>query len=451
VAAQVDTTKYPNGPLSLSYSATNAAAVSSYAARGLGNNPVLVANTPVTVSLAGPTDASVTSGTQYVTATASAGPSGVAGIDCSTDGSPYQWHVASVVHIPIAGLGAHHVSCFAENNSIDSSGARAISSTQSWSLSIREPTVFSISFDRLADALRCRRVTERVNVPARWVTVRRRHRTVRVLRRAYRTAVRVTRCRPRTELRKTTTWVTVKRHGKPVKVKRTKTVQVIVLPHVVAHATRHVAHGRGTTVSGWLGTASGIALSGQPVAVMTAPNNGEDRFRLAEVVTTNVDGTWIARLRPGPSRLVEAVYSGTGTTEPATSHQVRLFVPAKVRLIKISPRRVAWGHTVRITGQLFGGYLPPDGALVRLRIGSGPSYTTYGVAEHVTGNGRFTTTYTFGVGEPGFYHTFWFQIASLPMGNYPYAPAASQRIQVVVGGSPPVGRIHRRHKRGRHR
>jgi hypothetical protein len=150
-------------------------------------------------------------------------------------------------------------------------------------------------------------------------------------------------------------------------------------------------------------------------------------------------------IRPGPSRLVEAIYQGTGTTEPTVSGQVRVIVPAKLKLLRVSPRRVAWGHTVRITGQLIGGYLPPEGGLIRLRIGSGSGYTTYGVAEHVTGNGRFTTTYTFGAGDPSTYRTFWFQIASLPMGDYPYAPAESGRVHVIVGGRPVVHRRH--HKR----
>ena len=110
-------------------------------------------------------------------------------------------------------------------------------------------------------------------------------------------------------------------------------------------------------------------------------------------------------------------------------------MPAKVKLISVYPSRVAWGGTVRIVGKLDGGFLPPGGALVRLRIGLGSRYTTYGVAEHVTGSGRFTTKYTFGAGDPSFFRTFWFQIASLPMGNYPYAPAASQRVPVTVGGS----------------
>jgi len=95
---------------------------------------------------------------------------------------------------------------------------------------------------------------------------------------------------------------------------------------------------------------------------------------------------------------------------------------------------VPWGGTVHIAGELDGGYLPPGGALVRLRIGFGSAYTTYGVQEHVSGNGRFTTTYMFGAGVPSVHRAYWFQLASLPMGDYPFAPANSNRSTVLVGG-----------------
>jgi hypothetical protein len=171
------------------------------------------------------------------------------------------------------------------------------------------------------------------------------------------------------------------------------------------------------------------------------------------VVTTAADGGWGARLPAGPSRLVEAVYDGGPTTEPSLSSQVRLIVPAKVKLIRVYPRRVAWGGTVRIVGRLVGGYLPPGGALVRLRIGLGSSYTTYGVKEHVTGNGRFSTTYTFGLGDPGVCRSYWFQVASLPMGNYPWAPQHSAKRFVIVGAHPSttVSPTRHRHKHRRHR
>src|SRR5581483_10292748 len=104
---------------------------------------------------------------------------------------------------------------------------------------------------------------------------------------------------------------------------------------------------------------------------------------------------------------------GDPTTEGAFSREVDLVVPAKVRLLSISPIRIAWGGTVRIAARLEGGYLPPGGALVRLRIGQGSSYQTYGVETHVTGNGRFTTTYTFGAGDAAAVRRFWFQVATL--------------------------------------
>jgi hypothetical protein len=172
------------------------------------------------------------------------------------------------------------------------------------------------------------------------------------------------------------------------------------------------------------------------VWILTAADNGLGRFRLAAATTTASNGSWSARLPAGPSRLVEAVYPGGPTTEPSSSGQVNLVVPAKVELLNISPSAVAWAGTVRITGLLAGGYLPPKGALVRLRIGLGKSFTTYGVHEHITGNGRFTTSYTFGAGEPSVRRLFWFQIGSLPVGDYPYAPAESQRRFVRVGGHP---------------
>ncbi len=91
---------------------------------------------------------------------------------------------------------------------------------------------------------------------------------------------------------------------------------------------------------------------------------------------------------------------------------------------------------MRIVGQLVGGYLPPGGALVRLRIGYRSSYTTYGVQEHVTGSGRFSTTYTFRLGDPSVRRSYWFHIGSLPMGDYPWAPSDSGKRSVLVGGHP---------------
>jgi hypothetical protein len=245
-------------------------------------------------------------------------------------------------------------------------------------------------------------------------------------------------------------WVTVRRHGKLVRVKRHRWIRVPLLPHVVMHSTKRVGHGRRASVSGWLGMPDGTALGGQVVRVLTAPDNGLGHFTQAAVATTAANGSWSARLPAGPSRLVEAYYAGASTLEPSVSAQVHEVVPAKVKLLSIFPPRVAWAGTVRIVGQLVGGYLPPGGALVRLRIGSGSSYSTYGVQEHVTGNGRFSTTYTFGAGQSSSFQRFWFQLASLPMGSYPFSPSDSGKRYVLVGGHPSIPRRPHHHRR-RHR
>ena len=397
---------------------------------------VNIDNEPASVSLSGPTDAPSTAGTQYVTATGSAGPSGVSGIACSVNDAPYQWYAQASAQIPVAGVGVHRVTCSSANNARDASGRVAMSAPETWTLSIRQPTVSGIGFAKLINPPVCKRVIKRVRVPAHWITVRRHHKRTRVRERAQIRLEPVTRCHARVVRRRIIVWTTITRRGKKIRIKRRKTIKVAEFPHVVMHTSQRVGHGRRTRVSGWLGMPDGTALGGQRVELLTAPDNGVGHFTVAAVAATAANGTWSARLPAGPSRVIEASYAGAPTLEPNLSAQVHVIIPAKVRLLSVSPRRVAWGGTVRITGQLLGGYLPPGGALVRLRIGSGRSFQTYGVQEHVTGNGRFTTTYTFGAGYAGIVKGFWFQVATLPMGDYPYAPAASGRRSVLVGGHP---------------
>ncbi len=428
----VDTSQYGQGAVPLTISADDAAGVPASITK-----TVYLDNSTPTISLSGPVDAPSTAGTQYVTAAASGSPSGIASIVCSVDGGPAETYANASAKVPVSGIGPHLVRCAADNNAIDPSGAHGWSSWQSWSLSIRQPTVSGIGFSRRVDPLLCHRARERVTVPARWVVVHRHHRRVKVLRRAHTKTVSVAKCHAQIVRRRITVWTTVTRDGGPTRVAHHRWIRVVVLPHTVTRDTRRVAHGKATTVDGWLGTTNGTALAGQTVRVLTAPDNGKGQFSQAAVAVTRANGSWSAKLPPGPSRLVEAAYGGAATLEPSTSSQAHVVVPAKVQLISVRPSRVAWGGTVRIVGRLVGGYLPPQGALVRLRLGQGSGYNTYGIQEHVTGNGRFTTTYTFGAGLPGVIRTFWFQIASLPMGgDYPWAPADSRKVRVIVGGHP---------------
>jgi hypothetical protein len=386
---------------------------------------VYVDNQTPTVSLSGPSDAASTAGVQYVTARASAGPSGVAGMNCSVDGGSMRWHPAASVQIPVSGVGEHTVKCVAKNNAVNAGGARATSAASSFAMKIGQPTVTAVAFSKLLNGLRCRQVYVRV----------RRHSHIR--------RVKVTRCRVRVQRRAVTIWVTVKRHGHRVRIRERRVIRVVLTPRTVTTTQEVVPHGHRAALRGWLGTATGTALAGQAVEVLTAPDDGRNEYTPAALATTASNGSWSAHLPPGPSRLVTASYGGGPTTQSSLAAPARLVVPARVRLLSVRPRRVAWGGTVKLVGDLAGGYLPPGGALVRLRIGIGRAFTTYGVHEHVGGRGRFSTTYTFGVGVPSIKRTYWFQIASLPMGDYPFAPASSRRITVLVGGHPQRGSLRR--------
>jgi hypothetical protein len=140
----------------------------------------------------------------------------------------------------------------------------------SFAIEIGIPTVSAATFSKLVDPLRCRRIVERVTVPARWRTVKRGHRRIRVLRAAHLKTVKLTKCHARVVRRPVTVLVAIRRRGKRVLIKRRKIVRVVVLPHVLSQSTERVGSGKTTTVNGWLGTYSGQAVPGAPVEVLAA-------------------------------------------------------------------------------------------------------------------------------------------------------------------------------------
>jgi hypothetical protein len=401
--------------------------------------------------MSGPADAPTTAGTQYVTASASGSPSGIYGIACRVDGGPGRWYPGATARVPVSGVGEHSVSCTALNNAVDANGTHGASRPQSWSMKIGEPTELGVGFLKYV-GLKCHRVNKRETIPGHWVTRRRHGRKVRVKTRPRHKVVKVTKCRPKVKHVRVVVRVParhhgkiVRHHGKAVYRKKIEHKRVVVQPHWKSKTKLHVRHGRPTTVSGWLGLTDGTALGDHAVEVLTAPDNGLGQFSVAATTTTAANGAWSAKLRAGPSRIIEASYGGDTVTEGTASGQITEIVPAKIKLKAVAPSRVAWGHTVKIKGKVFGGHLPAGGINIRLRIGIGTNKTTYGVREHVS-HARFTTTYTFGAGPARIHRRYWFQTATLPSSNYPYSPSHSGRVYVHVGGHPKhraAGRVDR--------
>jgi hypothetical protein len=456
INGSVDTSTYPNGAgtLTLGYAASNAADAISSAFKAIS-----VDNVAPSVSLSAPADSASTSGTDYVTAIGSAGPSGVRDIDCAVDGGTVQSYSGASAQIPVSGIGSHQVACDARNRAVNSSGAVATSATQTLDLSIRQPTASAITFARIADALRCRRAIEIVTVAGRSHRVRRHAKTVLVRDRPRKVRRRVRRCHARTIVR--TVSVVLKhhgrpvlRHGKPVRVKRRE--RKVVLPHTIAKSTLRIGHGKTTTVSGLVELTDGTALAGQGVQVLSAPDDNAPRFRPMATVTTNAYGEWTARVPRGPSRLIQAVYPGSATTEPAVSTTVRLTVPARIAM-SISPRILPWQAAIRLHGRMVGGYVPRDGVALRLLVHyPGAKQRTPLLALRTDRHGRFSFTWSYHAGRG--VASYPFAIATTAAeSDYPWAAASSRALTVTFGkptprssSAPSYHRKHRgRHKRGR--
>jgi hypothetical protein len=196
-------------------------------------------------------------------------------------------------------------------------------------------------------------------------------------------------------------------------------------------STRRVAFGRKTNVHGLLISSQGAPIPNVPVSIETTPDNLSNRFSVVTTTTTSAAGEWSATLPAGPSRIVHAVYSGSATILPATGHAT-ITVPAKIRIITITPNPAPWGSTITIRGDLAGGYLPSSGALVELHYGYHHQETVYDVKTHVTTQ-HFTTTFKFGPGQTPV--AFAFRASTLPASGYAYAPGSSNTVDVDVGAS----------------
>jgi hypothetical protein len=427
--------------------------VSDADAAGLGNaasETIHVDNVTPTVSLSAPATALSTAGAQNVAVTVKSGPSGAYGADCSVDGGASTFYAGALSDVPVSGVGEHTVSCVGLSNAVSSTGVHATSAPQIVGVDIQQPTAEAITFSKIADAVHCHRVVRRVKVLGRAHIIDLRGRRVSVRRVRY-VKRRVRKCFAATARRRVLVPLTrhgkvVRRHGRVVRVHRVR--RVVLLPHRVHQSVRMIRHGRGSTVSGVLLLSDGTPVVGQTVTILAAPNTGDPRFQAVSSAVTDTNGFWVARIPSGPSRLLEAEYAGTTTMAAASSTTVKLRVPARLRILSHT-LRVAWGQTVRFTGRLYGGFIPPGGVNLRLRYGYGRSWTTYGVKTHVGGDGRFATSFTFGPGDPRDHLRFRFEFATLPGGAYPWAPAHSNIAEVAVGGHPHAHH-HPRRSRRRH-
>lgn len=248
------------------------------------------------------------------------------------------------------------------------------SATETLRLPLRSPVVSLVSVSRIQDPLIARRVRERVRVGFHYVTVRRHGRRVKVKRGGhYRTITvikRVQRCH--------------------VVLRRRRRRRQCIAPKIRYRRSARVRHGASVRVFGELTTAQGVPLASQHVTILATPVHNDGPRRDVARAITNARGGWSARVPAGPSRIITVSYAGTATTLPSERGAVRLTVPAKLTL---RVHRVLNGE-LSISGRLLGGYVPSSGVAMRLLLRYHGVPTLVDAASfRTTASGRFAFLY----------------------------------------------------------
>jgi hypothetical protein len=137
-----------------------------------------------------------------------------------------------------------------------------------------------------------------------------------------------------------------------------------------------LALGRPAVLVGSLTTGDGRRpLPGQVIRVSETPRRTA-HATVVRLVWTDGSGAFRYRVEPGPSRVIELRYGGSGTTLPSVT-SATLSVPA-VSTLHVDRHRVLNGDAVVFSGRLRGGFVPSTGKLVALQA-------------YVPGRGRWIT------------------------------------------------------------
>jgi hypothetical protein len=160
---------------------------------------------------------------------------------------------------------------------------------------------------------------------------------------------------------------------------------------------RTVPYGRGTTFSGRLSSSSGAPLGDLPVTVIETFAPNADPVRRETVVRTRPNGTFLVRLAPGPSRQVEAVFSGNRLLSRSGGRPARFGVRSSVRLrVSAATARIG-GAQVAFSGRVadLGTSIPAGGMPVELQFRlAGSEWSEFRTVQ-TDAAGRFRYPYAF--------------------------------------------------------
>jgi hypothetical protein len=191
---------------------------------------------------------------------------------------------------------------------------------------------------------------------------------------------------------------------------------------------REVGFGERTRLRVALTAGDGQPIAGAALQMFTREVRSGSEWKLAPAVTTGADGRLVLSLPAGPSRRIRLEYRvNVGDADAAVARVVRFDVRAGVKL-KIRPRHVRAGHSIRLTGRLLA--KPPTrlGKVITLQARERGHWRDFKSARTGRG-GRFSTRYHFSRGARG---TFPIRAVARADAAYPYATGRSRAVRVRV-------------------
>lgn len=221
-------------------------------------------------------------------------------------------------------------------------------------------------------------------------------------------------------------------HGKlrTVKVIKTKKVKN-VLPATAASINKPVklAYGATATADGIVTTAAGMPIAGGTVTI-SQTIAGQTTATVLATVKTNAQGVWIYHIKPGPSRTLSFLYTGTVKLRAANGTDGATQVTGSITIK--APGHAIGGRKITISGLIRGGYIPKKGVALRLYYtvkGAGNVYGSYNETYHTTSKGKYQIKLP-SIRKTAVGRTYYFWVQAIPQDAWPYVNGTSKRVTV---------------------
>lgn len=206
----------------------------------------------------------------------------------------------------------------------------------------------------------------------------------------------------------------------------------VIEPFERRPAARTVPYGRSVQVGGQVISAAGAPLAGVAVELVESFDPGSRASTRVTRLPTAGDGTFFARLAPGPSRQVEARFGGSRQLTRSSSPALRLGVQTLVRLRASSTRVAVGGRPVVFSGRVLrrDAPIPAYGRPVQLQFRlPGLPWTEFRTVQ-TDRLGRFRYPYSFSDDDSRGVR-FLFRAYAPPQPGWPYEPAASKPLAIT--------------------